>query len=584
MTTTKDNKATLFRIKKISLATILGLSSLGLSSIAWSQDTPALEPNITGGYSESEFIYRYLVSEVALQRHQLGTSTRIMYDLAAKTSNTTLAERATQIAVASHNVPWALQASKLWLDLNPNSEEARQTFAQMNLLSGNLKAALPYVSKLLENDETRANSFIYLNSLLANQPNPQEKLRFIQALATPYPNLPEAHLTTSNFALEAGQYSLALEEIRIANKLRPQWELGGIQESRVLASQSPTEAIAYLKGFLEAKPDAFDARLDLTKLLIQEHRYQESKQEIALLAKNSSGKPEVLAMVALLSIDSNQFKDAENYFLSALDTNIRGKNQIYYYLGMLASRQNNDLEAMKWFGRVQKSDERVIPDQLDHYLEARIMMASITLKTEGVDKAIAVLDEMENLDNQELIRVIITESHLLNDAKRLKEANQLLDHAQKNFPDSPELLYEYAITADGLKQYTAMEKALRHAIEIKPDFAAAYNALGYSLASRNTQLDESFKLISKAMSLAPNDYFIADSMGWVLYRQGKLDKAYEYLSAAYGAQKDPEIAGHLAEVLVKLNRKDDAIKVLEDALVASPNNDVILQSLQKYKK
>ena len=129
-----------------------------------------------------------------------------------------------------------------------------------------------------------------------------------------------------------------------------------------------------------------------------------------------------------------------------------------------------------------------------------------------------------------------------------------------------------------------METQLRKLIKMKPQFAQAYNALGYSFADRNTKLDEANTLISKALTLSPNDHFIMDSMAWVLYRQGKLDKAYEYLKAAYAVQADAEIAAHLGEVLWKLNRQDEANQIWDDALKNNPDNEVLLSTIKKLKR
>ena len=122
---------------------------------------------------------------------------------------------------------------------------------------------------------------------------------------------------------------------------------------------------------------------------------------------------------------------------------------------------------------------------------------------------------------------------------------------------------------------------IKHLLALKPDHAHALNALGYSLAERNVRLDEAHDLIAKAQSLAPEDPFIMDSMGWVLYRQGKLPDALRTLETAYKIKADPEIAAHLGEVLWAMNRKDDARRILTDAAKANPDNEVLAGTLKK---
>ena len=128
-----------------------------------------------------------------------------------------------------------------------------------------------------------------------------------------------------------------------------------------------------------------------------------------------------------------------------------------------------------------------------------------------------------------------------------------------------------------------MESELRKAIEVKPDFAAAYNALGYSFADRNIKLDEAVNLIEKALTISPNDHYMLDSLGWAHYRKGNLDKAIDYLQQAYKVNPDPEIAAHLGEVLWQKGKHEEAKKIWDDGLTVDPTNEVLLATTNKFK-
>ena len=91
--------------------------------------------------------------------------------------------------------------------------------------------------------------------------------------------------------------------------------------------------------------------------------------------------------------------------------------------------------------------------------------------------------------------------------------------------------------------------SLRRVIELRPDYAHAYNALGYTFADRNVRLPEALQLIEKAHQLAPEDPFILDSLGWVYLPNGRPAAARKYLELAYDARPDAEVDVHLAEVL-----------------------------------
>jgi len=138
------------------------------------------------------------------------------------------------------------------------------------------------------------------------------------------------------------------------------------------------------------------------------------------------------------------------------------------------------------------------------------------------------------------------------------------------------------MNAERVKKLDVMEAQLYRLIKIKPDFAPAYNALGYSYADRNIKLDEAKTLIDTAIKLSPDDHYILDSLGWVYYRMGDYAKATEALRKAYNIQADPEIAAHLGEVLWKQGQQDEAKKIWEQALKAFPENAVLIATAKKF--
>ena len=183
---------------------------------------------------------------------------------------------------------------------------------------------------------------------------------------------------------------------------------------------------------------------------------------------------------------------------------------------------------------------------------------------------------------EERIQLQIAEAGLLREAKQTQAAFDLLDEALTAQPEQPDLLYETALLAEKLDLMEVMESRLRKLIELRPDSAQAYNALGYSYAERNIRLIEALALISKALRIAPNDPFILDSMGWVLYRQGDLPGALTYLEQAYALRDDPEVAAHMGEVLWTLGRVEDAQRTLHEAQKKHPTNEALTAAVKKF--
>ena len=559
--------------------------SIGLFAVANPNAQAATEALTSEVQTQAngEFVFKYLAAEVAGQRGELGLSTKLFFDLAKSSRDVRLAERAAKVAMYSKNAQAALETAKLWLELDANSTEAQQAATQFYVINGDLNAAKPLLQKLLEKEDTRANGFLYLNSLLSHQANKTNVLQLVQDLAAPYPQLAEAHFTIGQAAFQANNLQLALSETIRANQLRPNWEIAAIQQADILFSTSPDQAISFYRSFLNDTPDANDARLNLARMLIKQSRFNEAKPELLKLSKLANSNPEILVVVGLLSLQSNEFSDAEKYFLQALNSNIKNKDPIYLYLGQIAEKNNNDAEAVNWYSKVQQPGEKASSQQADHYLDAKLSMANVMSRTQGADAAIQMLDDLENLSDAQLAQVITAQANLLAQAKRFQESYELLGKAVANMPNSNELIYDYAMAAERVQQFTVLETQLRKLIKIKPDFAQAYNALGYSFTERNIKLEEANKLIAKALELSPNDHYIMDSMGWVQYRLGNLDKAFECLNKAYNLQNDAEIAAHLGEVLWKQGKQDEASKIWADTLKVSPDNDLLLKTIKRFK-
>ncbi len=124
-----------------------------------------------------------------------------------------------------------------------------------------------------------------------------------------------------------------------------------------------------------------------------------------------------------------------------------------------------------------------------------------------------------------------------------------------------------------------MEADLRAILARDPNNATALNALGYTLADQTDRLDEAHSLISRALELDPAEPAILDSMGWVLFRKGEIDQSIDYLTRAYAAFPDPEVAAHLGEVLWMNGDTEKARQIWQGALLKAPNHSVLQETL-----
>ena len=411
-----------------------------------------------------------------------------------------------------------------------------------------------------------------MQTLLASHSDKAAVLQLTQDLAKPYPKLPEAHYSIAQAAWNSGQSELALTEVRAALALRPEWERAALLQGQMLQRTSNADAFAYYEGYLKRYPRAMDVRLNYARLLVSGQKYAEARSEFQALMKEFPDNPDVALAVGLLSLQLHDFDAAEAQLLRALETNYKDPDAVRLYLGQANEERKRFDEALRWYGSIDGGEQ---------YVPARSHYAAILAKQGKLDEASKYLQE-SGQNAQQRVQFIQAEAQLLRDANDYRGAYDLLSQALEKSPQSPDLLYDHAMAAEKIDRIDVLESNLRQVIQIKPDHAHAYNALGYTLADRNTRLPEAYTLIEQALKIAPEDPFIMDSMGWVLYRMGQHDAALVFLKRAFELRPDDEIAAHLGEVLWAAGQPDEARKIWDSALQQSPANEVLLATVKRF--
>ena len=518
-------------------------------------------------------LYEFLLAEIAGQRGNIGLSAQAYVDLAKRTRDPRIARRATEIAIYARMMNAALEAAHVWYESDDRSLRPLQTLVGLLVSANRPDEALPYMSKLLAASGTNpADSFMQLNRMLSTLPDKKAALNLVQSLARDYAQLPQAHYAAAQAAENADEHELALREARRAHDLRPEWEAAVLLEAQLLQKSSNEQATARLARYLEIYPNSRDVRLNYARTLVAQKRYTEARVEFQKLLANFPAETEVIFAVGLLSMQLNDYALAETSLKRLLDMDYRDKSSVRLYLGQIAEEQKKFPDALRWYGEVGQGDQ---------YIPAQVRYAQLLVKDGKLAEARAHLQRVEASSLQQRVQLILAEAQLLRDANQPKIAFELLQQALDRLPDNPELLYDYAMLAERIDRIDILETSLKKLIKLQPEYAHAYNALGYTLADRNERLDEARGLIERALKLSPDDAFIVDSMGWVLYRMGKLEESVKYLRRAFAGRPDPEIAAHLGEVLWMMGDRKEAETLWRDAASKSPQNDTLLKTIKR---
>lgn len=521
-----------------------------------------------------EMLFDFLLAETALQRDRLDISAESYARLARITRDARIAERAADIALRAQQPALAQEAIDLWVTLEPQSQSAHQAAVILFVDVGQLNRARPHLEKLLASQpDVVGKSFMQINKLLSRHPDKQEALTLVRQLARSYDKLPEAHFAVSQAAWAADQPKLASNAMQKALKLRPEWEMAAIHQGRILQKLDNPAAINFYKRYLDQYSKANDLRIAYIRALMENKKFSLAREQFHQLESENTSSPDIALAIGLLSAELNDYGNAERYFKKALELGFEDTNSVNFNLGRIYETSQRNREAMNSYRRVT-GGERYIP--------AQIRYAFLLAGQDGLTPARQHLQTVRYLDEEQRMQLILSEAQLLREQGANLEAYDLLSTQLDETPQQPEILYDRALIAEKLGKLDALEQDLRKLIELKPDSAHAYNALGYSLADRGLRLPEALSLIQKAIELSPDDPYIMDSLGWAYYRMGNLKKGLNYLNTAFAARPDPEIAAHFGELLWMNGRTEEAKQIWQSALDSHPGNEVLQDTMKRF--
>jgi tetratricopeptide (TPR) repeat protein len=523
---------------------------------------------------DRQMVYDFLLGDIANQRGKPELAAQIYLDLAKSTRDPRVARRAASLAMNARQMDKAIEAFNLWLEFDPNALQAKEMLSTLLLANGKLEEARPYLISLMTQYPGMAgHTFMQIYPLVARNPDKEAVYSLLHDLAQSYPRVPEAHWALAQAAEASGKHKQALDESRRAHDLRPEWSSAVLLEAQLMLRDSPKQTLALLKEYLASYPDAGEVRLFYARALMDQEKFTEARAEFRQLLDKYPNNADLVFAVALLSLQMGDLDQAEQELREALTKGKKDENVVYYYLGQLDEAKKDDGAALQNYRKVEGGE---------YAYAAQLRVAYLLNKDGKREEAIQSLHQIKAQNNEQRVQLVLIESQLLSDAQQFEEAYQVLLRELDKLPDHPELLYQAAMMADKLGKPADFERMMRKAIKVKPDYAQAYNALGYSLLDRNERVPEAMELVEKAYQLAPNDAGIIDSVGWGHYRLGNLPKSLEFLRRAYAADPDPEIAAHLGEVLWMQGDKTQAKKIWGDALKSHPENTVLQSAVKRF--
>jgi tetratricopeptide (TPR) repeat protein len=530
------------------------------------------EPPIEYADFEPETLYLLLSAEIAAQRGRYDV-TLVNYLRAAQQSrDKNVIERAMRIAQSLNGDNAQKQLAELWLDVDPGNLQALRVSAIQAVKRNELEAALGYMEKIL--DQGGDADFDSLAAMAGNLPpeQQQELLALYEEMAKRHPDTPELEYSIALLLKITGAPKAALIRLEPLIAEKPNFQPAIILKGDLLyQSGKKNEALDHLMVNTRRFPANRQMGTLYGRMLISEGELQAAQDEFNRLVKRYPDNPGLRLSHALVALENGELELAKEE-LTRLTEQGHHTSEASYYLGRIEDEAGNTEQAIGYYQSVEQGN----------YYFPSLARASALLAAEGrLEDALESIRSLRSANPERAENFWLLEVNLLLDQGLRQEALEVGSSALEDYPENLQIRYARAMLFDALEQPGKAEEDLKRIVENNPENAVALNALGYILSTRTDRLKEARGYIEQALALDPDNPAILDSMGWVLFQEGQIEPALDYLSRAWAAYPDPEVAAHYGEALWMSGAEEQAEIIWKEGLEQNTDHDVLRETIER---
>lgn len=533
---------------------------------------PEPEPPIVYGQFSQDTLFALLTAEIAGQRNRFDVALSNYLEQARITQDPGIIQRAMQVAEFLGAQQPALEMALLWVEVEPEDPEALRAAALQLARAGDHERAMGMMEQVLALHGETHFDFLALAAAQTDSATRQAALQSLQQLQQKNPENAQLVFATALLLQQEDRQAEALALLE-QNPAAHTAAAPVMLHARLLAEQGEAQkAISTLQDGLISFPDDSRMRLLLARLLVANDDLEAAAAQFALLVEQNPNDAELLLALGLVNLENGD-PDAAIEYLERLTDIAPGDNTGLYHLGLAYLESDRHEDALRTWQSIDDGNE---------FLTSRLQISRVLIERDNPDRLAVTLaaDRLAYPDHQ--LQLYLIEIEALFD-EHPERALERINEALQAFEAHTNLLYMRAMVSEQLGDPAGLERDLRAILEREPDNAMALNALGYTLADRNQRLDEALALIERARSLEPEDPAIVDSLGWVHYRLGNLDKAEKLLRQAYREFPDQEVAAHLGEVLWQQGRKAEARAIWKEAVEDEPEGALIRATRERLE-
>jgi tetratricopeptide (TPR) repeat protein len=481
---------------------------------------------------------------------------------------------------------------------NPDDLSSGVTVSQLLVASGRVAEAEKVLASLVERaPDQRILNYNYAQ-VLTKLGRGDESKQYLERAVLLDPTFGPAVLQLVDIYQKESEWEKAADVLQPLIEQDPMnVELQRQQAYFWLRSGNPEKARGAFKALVEGDPKDARSLFYLAESLSDLEQYDEAEKIYRKLLEQTPNDSDLIASFGLTQVAQRKFDDAERTFHQLLAGNDVPDNLVALGKTQLAlielQRGHNEaavnaakqilifhdkpnsqavgiaVDALKKQKKFKEALDLLQPlvDKYasDPFVNARYI--EVLARTGEKDKARAAAVQQAKFGT----RNAMASAEALIQTGDYAQAINLVNDALKSKPDEIDLQFELGSAYERSGDHVAAEKAFLNILQKNPEHAATLNYLGYMWADSNVNLERAADMLARAVKQEPRNGAYIDSLGWVYFRQGKLDLAEKYLTDATRLlPRDATVHEHLGDVFVKRGNYKRALDLYRVALNLDP--------------
>ena len=453
------------------------------------------------------------------------------------------------------------------LELDADHAAASAALIDLLLAQGNAGAALEHAERAAQASPDAVETQLRLGECLRQLGRQRAARQQAEAVLNRQPENGRALVLAALASAESGDRKAALEYLERATAVLPEDHQDRFSAAKVyVLCGQPEAAKTQLEKLLARDPANVPALQELAEMQLASGDLAGAIAQYQTLDRLPTSTPAIGIRLAELLLVAQRLDEA---FQKGLDLERACPNSAAGPLVLGSVYYLRDL----WGAGAEQC--RLALRRAPDSIAGKILLCRILMRQEQWDEVLSWLSGLPKSARDTLdVRLMLAECHVAREDRQAAQA--LLSQICADWPDveAPHLLLARLQLAvdDGEKAIASYRRAL----EINPEHPLALNNLAALLAAREAgaaqNVEEAYRLASKAWSLRPGNPEIAETLGWIQVLRGECDRGHAMLRYAVRQQpRNPVVHYHLAYALAGLNRLEDARSQLELAEKLQPN-------------